>query len=56
MKAFCDRGLLARTWIEQYCLGDHNACIRFQMEEAGKPHPDNMLPDGSIDSRLPRWA
>jgi hypothetical protein len=34
-------------------MGDNKKCVRYQMEENGRPHPDNMLPDGSIDQSLP---
>ena len=53
MKFFHERGLLDNYWIERYCLGDHRDCVRYKLEETGQPHPDNMLPDGSIDHRLP---
>ena len=29
-----------------------NACVRYEMEETGKSHADNMLPDGSVDDGL----
>ena len=45
-------GKLDKKWIELYCKGDWESCIRYQMEERGEPHPDWMLPDGSIDERL----
>jgi len=56
MRIFFEQGILDRQWIDRYCLGDYDSCVRFRMEEAGKPHPDNMLPDGLIDKSLPRWA
>ena len=52
MKWFYERGLLGEKWIERFCRGDWNSCVRYQMEESGAPHPDCMLPDGSIDERL----
>lgn len=48
MKRFYEQGILDRKWIDQYCLGDHSACIRYQLESRGEPHPDEMLPDGSL--------
>ncbi|MCF8036674.1 MAG: hypothetical protein K9K62_07370 [Desulfobacteraceae bacterium] len=33
--------------------GDNRRCVRYRMEAEGRPHPDNMLPDGSIDPDLP---
>ncbi|MFO7761433.1 MAG: uracil-DNA glycosylase [Thermodesulfobacteriota bacterium] len=53
MKRFYESGRLDVSWIKQYCLGDNQACVRYQMEERGRPHPDNMLPDGSISTSLP---
>ena len=52
MKYFYDAGELDAHWIEEYCHGNWAACVRYQMEEQGEPHPDNMLPDGTIDKRL----
>ncbi|MFP4193401.1 MAG: hypothetical protein ACLFMN_02060 [Desulfobacterales bacterium] len=53
MKRFYEDGILDAFWIKQYCMGDNKKCVRYQMEESGRPHPDNMLPDGSIDASLP---
>jgi len=52
MRRFYERGKLDRRWIELYCKGDWESCIRYQMEERGEFHPDWMLPDGSLDKRL----
>jgi len=52
MKRFSEQGKLERKWIELYCKGDWESCVRYQMEETGKYHPDNMLPDGSINEEL----
>jgi uracil-DNA glycosylase family 4 len=52
MKRFYENGLLDRSWIELYCKGDWKSCIRYKMEEKGEYHPDWMLPDGSIDTKL----
>lgn len=52
MKVFYEEGKLNKKWIELYCKGDWESCIRYQMEEEGQEHPDWMLPDGSIDERL----
>jgi len=52
MKWYYDEGKLDDRWIETYCKGDWERCVRFQMEEKGIVHPDWMLPDGSIDERL----
>jgi uracil-DNA glycosylase len=48
MKKFYEDGILERKWIELYCKGDWKSCKRYQMEEDGRFHPDEMLPDGSI--------
>lgn len=52
MKVFYEKGKLNKKWVELYCKGDWESCIRYQMEERGQEHPDWMLPDGSIDERL----
>lgn len=52
MKDFYERGILDRTWVELYCKGDWESCVRYAMEENGEPHPDWMLPDGTIDEEL----
>jgi len=45
-------GKLERYWIENYCLVRNKGCIRYQLEESGRYHPDNMLPDGEIREDL----
>jgi uracil-DNA glycosylase family 4 len=52
MKRFYENGGLERKWVELYCKGDWENCIRYQMEESGEPHADWMLPDGTIDEEL----
>lgn len=52
LKSFYEQEKLDRKWIELYCKGDWESCVRFQMEEKGQYHPDWMLPDGEIDKRL----
>ena len=52
MKRFYEEGMLDKKWIELYCKGDWQGCIRYQMEEKGKVQPDWMLPDGSLDEKL----
>jgi len=52
MKRFYEEGKLDKEWVELYCKGDWDSCIRYKMEEEGREHPDWMLPDGSIDERL----
>ena len=57
MKRFYKEGRLDKKWIELYCKGDWQSCIRYQMVEKGKVQPDWMLPDGSLDEKLHkgRW-
>jgi len=52
LKRFYGEGRLDKRWIEKYCRGDFLECRRYKMEESGLYHPDNMMPDGSIDERL----
>lgn len=52
LKYFYERGKLDEKWIRDYCWGDNSKCVRKKMEDSGKYHPDNMLPDGSIDEEL----
>lgn len=54
MRRFYEEGKLDKKWIELYCKGDWESCIRYQMEEEGKFHPDWMLPDGTLDEKLQR--
>ncbi|MEA2016610.1 MAG: uracil-DNA glycosylase [Actinomycetota bacterium] len=52
MKRFYEIGMLNKKWVELYCKGDWESCVRYQMEEKSEMHPDCMLPDGSIDKKL----
>ncbi|MFP4035825.1 MAG: uracil-DNA glycosylase [Desulfovermiculus sp.] len=52
MRRFYEQGKLDRIWIELYCTGDWSRCVRFEKEEQGIPHPDWMLPDGTLDENL----
>lgn len=52
MKRFYEKGLLDRSWIDRYCKGDWEQCVRYRMEAKGEYHPDHMLPDGSTDPSL----
>jgi len=52
MKRFYEEGRLDKKWIELYCKGDWQSCIRYQMVEKGKVQPDWMLPDGGLDEKL----
>jgi hypothetical protein len=52
MKKYYEQGRLEKKWIQNYCKGNYAKCIRFQMEENGELHPDNMLPNGEIREYL----
>ncbi len=52
MNRFSREGKINKRWIQLYCRGDWESCIRYQMEERGEFHPDWMLPDGSFDEKL----
>ncbi len=52
MKKFYEEGKLDKKWIENYCFKQGENCKRYEMEEKGIYHPDNMLPNGTIDSEL----
>jgi DNA polymerase len=52
LKRFYEKGRLDEKWIELYCKGDWESCMRYQLEEKGEPHQDRMLPDGSLDKKL----
>jgi hypothetical protein len=45
---------IGSRWADEYCRSDRNweNCRRYQLEEEGNFHPDNMLPDGTIDEKL----
>ncbi len=52
MKRYFEEGKLDIKWVNEYCWDNYQQCIRRKMEEAGQYHPDNMLPDGTIDEKL----
>lgn len=52
MKRFYEENRLNKKWIDAYCMGDYSLCVRRELEEKGLYHPDNMMPDGSIDKNL----
>ena len=52
MKIFYEQGLLDKKWVENYCFSEWQKCKRFEKEEAGVFHQDNMLTDGKIDKSL----
>jgi uracil-DNA glycosylase len=56
MKRLYEQGKIDIKWIDHYCKGDWKSCIRYKMAERREPHPDWMLPDGSIDENLRKAA
>lgn len=52
MKRYYESGMLDKKWVELYCKGNWESCVRYWMEERGEEHPDWMLPDGTIDKKL----
>lgn len=52
IKYYVESGKLERKWIEEYCLISNVDCVRYEMEENGIEHPDNMLPNGEIREGL----
>jgi hypothetical protein len=52
MKRYLEAGRLDGRWVRRFCHGDWEHCVRYQLEAAGWPHPDWMLPDGRLDDSL----
>jgi len=54
LRKFEKEGKLDERWAEKYCKSNNNwkNCRRYQLEEQGVFHSDNMLPDGKIDETL----
>ena len=52
IKLFVEEEKLDNKWIENYCFKGGEGCKRYEMEEKGLYHPDNMLPDGTISKNL----
>ncbi|MCK4532796.1 uracil-DNA glycosylase [bacterium] len=52
LKNFYQQKKINKQWIENYCWGDYSKCIRKKMEEDNVYHPDNMMPDGTLDENL----
>jgi hypothetical protein len=52
IRRFYEQGKLEHKWIERYCYSNNERCIRYQLEESGDPHPDNLLPNGEIAEEL----
>ena len=57
MKRAYDRGLLDKSWIEEYCLNGGEGCVRKRrFEREGYVSPDYILPDGTVDETLKKWV
>ena len=52
LKSFYEKNRFDKKWVENYCFGNFLKCVRYNMEEQGLSHPDNMMPDGTIDDKL----
>ncbi|RLI98696.1 MAG: uracil-DNA glycosylase [Candidatus Aenigmatarchaeota archaeon] len=52
LRRFEEEGKISSIWKRKYCEGRWTDCERYKMEEKGEPHPDNMLPDGTIERGL----
>ena len=47
-------GRIGCSWARDYCktMDRWRNCRRYELEEKGIPHPDNMLPNGKIDESI----
>jgi len=52
IRCYTEQDLIDKKWVEQYCKSEYWRCVRRKMQERGQYHPDNMMPDGTIDRRL----
>ncbi|MBN2649361.1 MAG: uracil-DNA glycosylase [Prolixibacteraceae bacterium] len=52
MKYYYEHGKIDSFWVENYCKNNYSQCVRYQMEENGQFHPDNMMPDGTLNNVL----
>ena len=52
LKRFYEHGKIDGKWVRDYCMGNYIDCVRYNMEEKGLHHPDNMMPDGTINDSL----
>ena len=52
IKYIVDHRMLNKEWVEDYCLIGNKKCFRYQKEESGELHPDNLLPNGEIRKEL----
>ena len=52
MRTYYAEGKISKQWVDEYCFGDFEACVRKLLEDDGVYHSDQMMPDGKIDRRL----
>ncbi len=54
LRWFEKEGKIDKSWGQKYCKTDTNwqKCKRYQLEEKGVYHPDNMMPDGTLDEEI----
>jgi hypothetical protein len=54
LRGFERKGKIDKSWSRSYCetIGNWRNCKRYQLEEKGIYHPDNMMPDGAIDESI----
>jgi hypothetical protein len=52
MRHYALQGKIDIAWIQEYCKGDWEKCVRYKLHKSGSPAPDWMLPDGSLDKKL----
>jgi len=54
VKRFYEQGKISKKYVDNYCKSKNNYlnCKRYQLEEKGIYHSDNLLPDGTyLDSQ-----
>jgi hypothetical protein len=54
LRGFEKGGKISDKWNKEFCGTDKNwsNCIRYKEAKEGIPHPNNKLPDGTIDESL----
>ncbi|MCK5538385.1 MAG: hypothetical protein KAI79_16275 [Bacteroidales bacterium] len=52
MKFFFEKKQIEKSWIDNFCFDNWHQCVRYQKEEQGIYHPDNMMPNGNINNKL----
>jgi len=52
IRRYTEQNLIDKKWVEEYCKSEYWRCVRRKMQKKCQYHPDNMMPDGTIDKRL----